>query len=91
MSADVTVDTVRVRPVGLDCYCIEPLLDDQPFRDLGALVIKVVGAVGGFSQQDQACFANSVEERAVIAFGVVQSVGAVAKISGDHAFLSSNE
>ena len=68
-AAHIAVHPVGVRPVGLHRNRSEVSLGDKPLCDLGALAIELVGAVGGFTQQCEACFADSSDERIVVTRG----------------------
>ena len=59
---DKPVHAVRVRPVGLDGHAAEPLLADQPPRDLGASLVELVGPVGGLADEDEAGVADRREQ-----------------------------
>jgi hypothetical protein len=64
--ANVPIHAVSVRPVGFDGYRAEALLDDEPFGDLGALVIELVRTVRAFAQQDDRGISDKIQERVMI-------------------------
>ena len=63
---DVAVDAVGVGPISLDRDGRKAFLLDKPLRDLGALVVELVRAVGRFAEQHEARVADSIHERVVV-------------------------
>ena len=63
---DVTIDPVSIRPVGFHRYRGEALLPNQTPRDLRALVVKFMRAVGSLSQQYELGIADDVQQRIVV-------------------------
>ena len=61
-----SVDAVGVGPVALDGDRGEPLLGDQPLRDLGARTVELVGSVGRLADQDEARLRRPLEQRVVV-------------------------
>ena len=66
-AADVTVDAIRVGPVGLDGDRIEALLPDQPLGDLGAFPVELVRTVRRLADQHEAGVADPFEQGVVVA------------------------
>jgi hypothetical protein len=62
----IAIDTVGVWPIRLHRYSGETFFLDEPFRDLGAVVVKVVRTVGRLSEQHDARLADELEERIVV-------------------------
>jgi len=60
--ADPAVDAIRIGPVGFDGDDVETGSGDERFRQLGAGLVELVGAVRGFADQHQAGAADRVEE-----------------------------
>ena len=65
-AAHVAVDAVGVGPIGLDRDGREAFLLDEPLRDLGALAVELVRAVGRLAEQHEARVADQVHERVVV-------------------------
>ena len=65
-AADVAVDAIGVRPVGLDGDGGEPLLADQPLGDLGALAVELVRPVRRLAEQHEARVADQIQQRVVV-------------------------
>ena len=73
--AHIAVDAVGVWPVPLDRDGCKALLLDQPFRDLGALAVELVRAVGRLAKEHKACVADQVHQWIVVRAGTRQRVG----------------
>ena len=65
-SVQVAVDAVGIGPISLDRDGRKAFLLDKPLRDLGALVVKLVRAVGCFAEQHEACVADPIHEWVVV-------------------------
>src|SRR5262249_15385476 len=60
-SANVAVDSIGVRPVGLDGDRIEALLDDQALRDLGPLPVELMRSVRRLANEHETSIADQLE------------------------------
>src|SRR6266540_2153775 len=65
-TADISVNTVSVRPFGFDCYNIKAFLFDQALCDLRALAIELMGAVRSFAKQNKMRVADQLHQGIVI-------------------------
>jgi hypothetical protein len=63
----VAVHAVRIGPVSLDRHRGEAFFPDEAARDLGAHCVELVRAVRGFADEHDACAADALEQRVVIA------------------------
>ena len=66
-SANKSIDAVGVRPIRLHCDGVEPLLGDEPPRDLRARRVELVRSVRSFADQDEMSVADEVQQRIEIA------------------------
>ena len=66
ISANETIDAICVRPVGFDGDCHKLFFPDQPFRDLSALLVKLMRAMRCLSDQNKSCVADPIQERIVV-------------------------
>src|SRR6266850_8299858 len=73
-AAHVAIDAISVRPIGFHRDRREVFFLDEPLRDLGALAIELVRAVGCGAQQHDARVANQVDERVIVPGLAVQRV-----------------
>jgi len=57
---------MSVRPIGFDRHCAEALFRNEPLRYLGALAVKLMRAMRRFSDQDELCLADELEQAVII-------------------------
>jgi hypothetical protein len=66
LAAHVLVHAKRVGPIPFDHHRGKTFLFDEALRDAHALAVKLVSAVGGFAQHDDAGIADLLHQRVVV-------------------------
>src|SRR5258708_7590090 len=61
-TADVAIDSICIRPVGLGCDGSEALLEDQPLAELRADAVELVRPVGCLAEEHQASISDPIDQ-----------------------------
>ncbi len=63
---NIAIDAGSVRPIPLDCHRSKAFFRNQPLRNTGPLMVKLVRTMGCLAQQNKARIANQGQKLVVI-------------------------
>src|SRR5438093_12529202 len=67
ISSDKTIDAIGIRPIRFDRHGGELLFCNQPFRNLRALLVELMGAMRRFTNENKSGIADPIKQRIIIA------------------------
>src|SRR5207247_9819155 len=67
ISSDKTIDAIGIRPIRFDRHGGELFFCNQPFRNLRALLVELMGAMRRFTNENKSGISDPINPRIIIA------------------------